>query len=105
MSVARYFYGGTPIYSNTSITTNPAIVMWGAAPNTNVTVVSNNILRITAPAYPMEYISYDKTLSADSPLSFGDKIYQNQPYWSGGKPAAATVAVVVCCSYLRSMEG
>jgi len=93
VAVARYFHNGVPVSSNTSIAAEPSIIIYGSSSN-NFSVVSNNVLRVTAPSAPVEYIRYDKASSSDSPLSFGDLIYQDQPYWSGGKSAPATVGAV-----------
>lgn len=92
VSVSRYFTGGIPVFSNTIITSNTACPIYGTSPN-NVTVVSNGVLQVSALSTPVEFIQYDKTVSNTSPISFGDFVYQDQPYWSGGKPAPATIAV------------
>lgn len=91
VSVARYFHNGYPVQSNTAIVADKSLWIWGAF-NT-VTPLGNNLLRVTSPAVPTEYVTYDKTDSVDLITSFGEKVYQDQPYWTGGKNTYCTCAV------------
>ena len=89
--VARYFHNGVPVISNTTIMDNPTIPVYETY--TGVTVLANNVMRVSAASLPVEFVQYDKTVSLDTPLSFGTTVYQDQPYWTGGKQTPATVSV------------
>jgi hypothetical protein len=92
VSCARYMHHGIPIYSNSALMADASISIWGHAPN-NVSIVSNNVLRVASQATCVEFINYDKSLSVDTPAQFGDVVYQKQPYFSGGKGAPLTLSV------------
>jgi hypothetical protein len=91
VSVARYFHNGYPVQSNSAILNDKSLWIWGAF--NSVTPIGNNLLRIVSPAVPTEYVTYDKTDSVDTITSFGERLYQDQPYWTGGKNTYSTCAV------------
>jgi hypothetical protein len=63
----------------------------GAVGN-SVSVVGSDELLISAPSHPTEYITYDLKRSNTSLIYYGDKVYQDQPYYPGNKAVPATCA-------------
>ena len=92
IAVARYAFNGQSVVANSVITSNRTYRIRGNV-NTSVQYISNNVIQITSPTTPVEFVSYNRATSNTTKLSFGDVVYQKQPYWSGGKPTPATCSV------------
>ena len=90
VEIARYSHDGVSVLANDELLENNFISI---VVSNNVTVLSNNIIRITCPAYPMEYIYYDKKNSLTDEVVYGDFVYQYQPYYPGSKATPATISV------------
>jgi hypothetical protein len=89
--VARYSYHGIPMAGNTEILDDPFVNLKLAA--NNLIILSNNVIRLIAPAIPMEYVFFDKKTSQTENMHYGDHIYQYQPYYPGGKSTPCTISV------------
>jgi len=90
VEVARYCHEGVPVIANDDILDNNFISI---LTSNNITILSNNTIRINCPAYPMEYVYFDKKTSLNDDVVYGDFIYQHQPYYPGSKATPATVQV------------
>jgi hypothetical protein len=90
VSIARYFHNGVPVQSNNDIINDKSKWIYGSY--NSVTPIGNNMLRVSVQANPTEFITYDRTDSIDTPTSFGEAIYQDRPYWTGGKNTYCTCA-------------
>jgi hypothetical protein len=90
IEVARYSHGGVCVLANSEILDNNFVSI---VISNNVTILSNNTIRIDCPAYPMEYVYFDKKSSLTDDVVYGDFIYQHQPYYPGSKATPATVSV------------
>lgn len=93
---ARYFINGQSVqtledfHGNTILTSTvdrPVIL----APNTSV--LSNNVIRLTAPVQETEYVLYNMRNSTRDFITYGETIYQDGPMWPGDSNP-----VVVTCS-------
>ncbi len=92
VDIARYSVNGIPVAGNSSYynsNTSNTILYYG---NSQM-ILSNNLLRVVSPSYPMEYIYFDKKYSASDNVNFGDAIFQSQPYYPvTSSPATIDVA-------------
>lgn len=88
--VARFSHNGIPILANNTLLDDPL------SPVSNVDmmqVLSNNVIRITCPAIPQEYIAFDRKQSNTDGFRYGDIFFQKQQYYPAGSPTPATVSV------------
>lgn len=99
--VARFSHNGVPVTSNASITANPT-TSYVTANNFTPNVISNNVIRLTAPTVPSEYIVFDARYSKATGLLHGDQVYQPAPYWPGGTPTPLTVNAVIGSTVLTA---
>ena len=88
--VARYFHGGVPVVSNSTILNMPEYA--DRFPTDNLPYsIGNNTLRIPAPCVPEEYIKFDVKDSNITTVASGDRVYQETFHWPGGKATPLTV--------------
>lgn len=90
VDIARYSHQGFPVLANASIIANQFVSI---VISNNVTLLTNNSIRITSPCYPTEFLNYDLKSSQTAGMKFGDFVYQYQPYWPGGTATPATISV------------
>ena len=90
--VARYFHDGAPVASNNTIKALPEYS--SLFPQDNLpTEPTPNVVRVTAPCIPDEYIEYVSKDSILNSVESGDLVYQVAPYWPGGKAQPLTISV------------
>src|SRR6185369_16795324 len=76
--IARYSHELVPVSSNTDIIDDESINIF-AGPNGSFVQISNTIIELIAPSFPMEYITYDLKTSNTDGMLYGDKVYSVQP--------------------------
>jgi hypothetical protein len=89
----RFAHDGVPVSSNTDVTDDPFIgAPFQITENTPI-VVSNNLTRLFAPTYGIEYITFDIVYSNLTNIYQGDICFQQGIHWPGGTPTPLTISV------------
>lgn len=90
--VARYFHSGQAVASNNTIKASPLYQTRFAADYLPYTFNGN--LRIPAPSSPDEYITFDIKTSTLFELDGNELVYQNAPFFPGGKAVPMTASCI-----------
>ena len=95
--VARYFENGQYVatlrkYWANALLTTATNRSYVAADSTSV--LSNNVIRLTAPCQTSEYVTFDVKSSIKDDMMYGEPVYQDGPLYPGGRetPLQVTLA-------------
>lgn len=85
---ARYMNNGVTVTANASY--DPTTAQFAALPPE---ILSNNVIRISAPIEAQEFMLFDRSYSDASFIRYGDWYYQEGPKYPGGTATPLTVSV------------
>jgi hypothetical protein len=91
--VARYSHNGFPVMANSSVLDDPYASEFIPTIENTPVVVTNNLIRIFAPAYNIEYITFDVVDSTLVDVYSTDIVFQEGIHWPGGTPTPLTISV------------